>query len=200
MGIDFFFMPPLVYFQQDFDAKVQELYARFVDPSSPKYYFNTRFHFQKCVPVEGLYTWTKQIFSAITEDESLNIPDQQKLLSAYRCEHALNEAFECFSKATANLATQCKSEYVDGFGEKCDDAIKAAITIYKETANKYDKEEANEKYAPLIEKIEQQIQILFSCQYKHLNEKLMDLYRHEMAQSLPTNACVDNLSEISTTT
>ena len=194
--IDFFFMPPLVYFQKEFDAKVGELYSRFTNPSDPRYYFNTSYHFSKCVPVEGLYTWTNQIFSAITEDESLNIPDQQKLLSAYRCEHALNESYEYFTKETVGIVEEVKEQYVEGFGAKIDKIIANAILKFKETANKYDKEEANEKYVALVDKIETQVQFLFGFQYGHLCDKLMALYQYEMKQALPSGACVNNLSDI----
>merc|ERR1712045_327649 len=104
-------MPPLVYFKDLFDQKVNELYQRFTNPSNPNYYFNTTYHFSKCVPPEGLSTWTKQIFDAITQDESLNIPDQQKLLSAYRCEHALNESYKIFTESTRLIVDEVKEKY-----------------------------------------------------------------------------------------
>eukprot|EP01084_Bolivina_argentea_P146674 256752_1 len=194
--IDFFFIPPLVYFKQEFDESINDLYNRFTNPSHEKYYFNTNYHYSKCVPPEGLYTWTKQIFDAITSDESLNIPDQQKLLSAYRCEHALNESFEIFEQETLEINKQVKEKYIDGFGKKLDKIIEKCVFEYKQTANKYDKEEANEKYKSLVDKIETQIQFLFNFQYKHLVEKVKELYYYEMSQNLPKGQCVNNLELI----
>eukprot|EP00484_Ammonia_sp_Unknown_P018069 CAMPEP_0197027940 /NCGR_PEP_ID=MMETSP1384-20130603/7789_1 /TAXON_ID=29189 /ORGANISM="Ammonia sp." /LENGTH=822 /DNA_ID=CAMNT_0042456869 /DNA_START=23 /DNA_END=2491 /DNA_ORIENTATION=+ len=191
--IDFFFMPPLVYFRDLFHQRVNELYGRFTDASNSKYYFSTSYHFSKCVPPEGLYTWTKQIFDAITQDESLNIPDQQKLLSAYRCEHALNESYAVFTQKTEMISRSVQEKYVDGFGQKLDAIIAECVQIYKATANKYDKEEAAEKYASLVDKIETQIQYLFNFQFNHLVDKVMELYQFEMRQSLPNGMCVDNL-------
>jgi len=196
--IDYFFMPPLVYYKDLFDQRVQELYNRFTNPSDDNYYFNTSYHFTKCVPPEGLYTWTEQIFNAITQDESLNIPDQQKLLSAYRCEHALNEAYTIFVDETQTIEKIVKEKYVDGFGPKLDEIVAKCVSAYQETANKYDKEEAQAKYMSLVDKIETQIQYLFGFQYKHLVEKVMDLYQYEMKQALPRGECVDNLNEVVT--
>ena len=130
------------------------------------------------------------------QDESLNIPDQQKLLSAYRCEHALNESYKIFTESTGLIVEEVKEKYVEGFGRKLDEIIARCISEYQETANKYDKEEANEKYISLVDKIETQIQYLFSFQYKHLTEKVMDLYEYEMKQALPKGICVDNLEDV----
>lgn len=94
--IGFYFMPPLVYYRNEFNQKVDDLYDRFTNKNSQNYIFNTPYHFQKSVPAEGLPSWTKQIWDAIMSDEALNIPDQQKLLSAYRCEHALEVMSFCF--------------------------------------------------------------------------------------------------------
>lgn len=200
--IDFYFMPPLVYYKEQFEAKVDALYERFTNSKDSKYYFHSNYHFSKCVPPEGLYTWTKQIFEAITKDESLNIPDQQKLLSAYRCEHALNEALDHFTAKTADIAEEVKEGMVESFGARLDAVIAECAAMYKETANKYDKEEAAEKYTALVDKIETQIQFLFSFQYKHLEQKVMALFDSEMSAALPSaqsqaNAvCVDDLNSV----
>jgi len=197
--IDFFFMPPLVYFRKEFDAKVTELYARFTSPSDPNYYFSKPWHFSKCVPPEGLSTWTRQIFGAITKDESLNIPDQQKLLSAYRCEHALNEAFAVFTQKTADVASAVKERFVEGFGSKLDAVIAECMAMYKATASKYDAEEAAEKYAALVDKCETQIQFMFAFQYKHLEAAVMQRFEAQMSAALPnanSGKCVEDLNAV----
>jgi len=197
--IDFFFMPPLVYFRKEFDAKVAELYSRFTDPSDASYYFSKPWHFSKCVPPEGLSTWTRQIFSAITKDESLNIPDQQKLLSAYRCEHALNEAFAVFTKKTAELAQAVKERFVERFGAQLDAVIAECMALYKETANKYDAEEAADKFAALADKMQTQIQFMFAFQYKHLEAEVMRQFETQMQAALPdarNGKCVDDLNAV----
>lgn len=194
--IDFYFMPPLVYFKELFDRRVHELYARFTNPQDKHYYFNSSWHFSKCVPPEGLYTWTRQIFEAITKDESLNIPDQQKLLSAYRCEHALNEAFQTFTVGIKPIADEVKQRFVESFGSRLDEVIATAMAEYKETANKYDAEEATEKYKALVDKIETQIQFMFNLQYQWLETQVLDVFQFEMDQALPSGECVSNLNEV----
>eukprot|EP01084_Bolivina_argentea_P058433 106716_1 len=200
--IDFYFMPPLVYFRQLFDEKVVDLYARFTNPSHPNYYFNTTYHFRKCVPPEGLATWTKQIFEAITKDESLNIPDQQKLLSAYRCEHAFNESCTMFKEAIGAIQSSVQTEYVPSFGRALDAILANVIGKYKETASKYDAEVANEKYVQLVDMMETQIQFMFGFQFKHLLDKVQQIYLHQMNSELSgvtgsgASCAVDNLAAI----
>eukprot|EP01083_Nonionella_stella_P020617 57183_1 len=197
--IDFYFMPPLVYFKQVFDDKVVDLYARFTNPSHPNYYFNTSYHLSKCVPPEGLAQWTKQIFDAITSDESLNIPDQQKLLSAYRCEHAYNESCAMFKQSIQPIKDEVRESYVERFGSKLEAIIGKVIGRYKETACKYDAEEANEIYVQLVDKMETQVQFMFSLQYKHILEKVEETYLHQMNAQVPsTGDCVDDLNAIVT--
>ena len=100
--ISFFFLPPMVFCRNEFDQKVKLLYDMFTNKNNSEYLF--KYDLKKCVPFEGLYTYTKNIFNSISKDESLNIPDQQKLLSAYRCEHAMNEAFKLYQNKTELLA------------------------------------------------------------------------------------------------
>jgi len=194
--IDFFFLPPLVYFKELFDRRCRELYGRFTRSSDPHYYFNNSYHFKKCVPPEGLWTWTSQIFQAITKDESLNIPDQQKLLSAYRCEHALNAAFAAFTNGIAEVSAEVEARWVPRFGARLDAVIGAVMAQYKETASKYDEEEAMEKYKSLVDRIETQIQFLFNAQYKWLEAKVLDVFQLEMDRALPRGECVPDLNAV----
>jgi len=116
--------------------------------------------------------------------------------SAYRCEHALNEAFITFQTGIKDIELEVKSRFVENFGSRLDEVIASAMAEYKETANKYDQEEATEKYKALVDKIETQIQFLFNLQYKWLETKVIDVFQFEMDQALPNGQCVDDLNGV----
>ena len=198
--ISFFFMPPLVWHRDLFKQRVRELYSRFTNASDPNYYFNTSYHYRKSVPCEGLFTWTKQIWDSVSKDESLNIPDQQKLLATYRCEHALSEAFLMFNNKAHTIMEDVSRGYVSKFGESMDIIIKEALFHYKQTANKYDRETAQMKYDELVEKIEMKVHGIFLKQLEHITNEMISLFNIKLKKatrhSNHQNECVDNLDQL----
>jgi len=197
--IHFFFMPPLVFFRDKFNEKVQELFKRLTDPKDPNYYFNNSYHYRKSVPPEGLFTWTSQIWDAISKDEILNIPDQQKLLSSYRCEHAMNESFKKFLNQAKKIQDDVQDHYIENFGNCLNEIIVKCVYEYNLTADKYDEDEAKDKYAQLVDKIETHVQYLFTFQVKHLISECLEKYEKEIHKILPKNECVRDFRNVTCT-
>ena len=196
--ISFFFMPPLVYYKDLFDQRVQELYSRFANRNDPKYYFDTKYHRQKSVPCDGLYTWTSQIWESVSKDESLNIPDQQKLLATYRCEHALAESFAIFTKNIQAIEQELSENgYVVNFGNRIDFITKETVEAYNDTGNKYDKDIAQSKSVELVERMESKILQMFHQQLEHITREIIALFGHKLKKgcrrSNSQNECIDDL-------
>ena len=70
------------------------------------------------------------------------------------------------------------------------------MDLYNKTANKYDKDEAKEKYEGLVDKIETYIKHLFGYQLKYLFSKSMNLYNTEIRKLLSKTKCANNLNSI----
>jgi len=194
--MDFFFIPHIIYETNLFYERIGELFSRFTDSQNKNYYFGSSYHFRKSVPAEGLYTWTKQIWDAITSDESLNIPDQQKLLSAYRCEHALQESFEKFQELCKDIESEVQKGEVKEFGKQLNEIINECLEMFDNTAHKYDAEVSNEKRLNLTEKLEIKIQYLFMKQQEHISHKIFNLFEEKLNHRLPKHECSDNFATI----
>ncbi|ETO26930.1 hypothetical protein RFI_10202 [Reticulomyxa filosa] len=173
--MDFFFVPHIIYETKLFYERIDEL---------------------KSVPAEGLFTWTKQIWDAISTDESLNIPDQQKLLSAYRCEHALQESYEKFQELCQSIEAEVEKGEVKNFGDRLNDIIHQCLEMFDHTAQKYDPEVSNEKRINLIEKLETKIQYFFMKQQEHINHKVFTLFEEKLNNALPKHECASNFESI----
>ncbi|ETO23075.1 hypothetical protein RFI_14110, partial [Reticulomyxa filosa] len=194
--IDFYFIPHIIYERECFDERMEDLFRRFTDPTHKKYYFRTSYHLKKSVPAEGFYTWTKQIWDAIVADEALNIPDQHKLLSVYRCEHALQESVDKFQCLCYSIESEIGQGEVKDFGRRLTEMMYECITLYDTTARKYDAEVSDDKRFGLMEKLESKIQPLFLGQQEHINHKVLTRFKEELHSCLPNHECSIHFDQI----
>jgi hypothetical protein len=119
-----------------FDADIEGLRPRFLDPSAPNYFFQTAS--QKLVPGDGLARYIRQLWETIHENRELNVPSQRSMLSHFKCEESVKEELTEFTQFAEIMESRlARGEQIDDFYGAFAPQIDARLTSYRESTVRY---------------------------------------------------------------
>lgn len=116
---DFMFttLPHKLLQPEQFEADVEKLRHRFMDPQDPHYVFQPQY--SKRVPADGLHIYASGIWDKIMTNKDLDLPTQQELLAQFRCDEIANSAFAVFQESIKGFRHPIESGgIVDELGKR----------------------------------------------------------------------------------
>jgi protein SEY1 len=122
------------YFENQFDAEIQELRYRLL-PENENFLFN-HVKKEKNVPADGLKQYALQIWNDILNEKDLNIPSQKEMLANYRCNEIKDQVFTENEPEFKDFTSASTRRDIDDFKQK-------ALKIYNKLLNDYDKTASN---------------------------------------------------------
>lgn len=156
-------LPHMVLEPKAFDAGVDRLRQRFLDPAISSGWLLSPTH-RRDIPADGFATFAEKIWEVIKANKDLDLPSQKHMLATYRCEEIADECYKGFAaEVDAGLAEpiERRGAMVEAFGEKADAVYGKWFETYSTPASRYLAEVAEHKGQDLAHRMQQELARLF---------------------------------------
>lgn len=169
--LDFFAIGHKRFQPEKFEADINLLGDKFMDDL-----FKVEYH--RGIPIDAWGIYSEQIWDQIQENKDLDLPTQQILVSRFRCDEILNEAFDEFSIQFQKCDFHDIENDDEAVVAKLKELRESALQSYNAGAQRYNHSVYSERHAILSGKIDSKL--------KAVSDSQLIKYKKTMFSTLPT--------------
>ncbi|KAF9426851.1 Dynamin-like GTPase that mediates homotypic ER fusion [Podila epigama] len=171
---------------EQFEADVEKLRHRFVDPNDPNYVFQPQY--SKRVPVDGLHVYAGGIWEKIMTNKDLDLPTQQELLAQFRCDEIATTAFNVFHESIKIFRHPIEAGHiVEDLGPQMKEFRTIALSTFDKDASRYHGEVYKRKRVEMMTKANNLLEPFYLGQMKNLHKKAVSHFSSSLQNSLKSD-------------
>lgn len=197
---EFYTLAHKFYFEDKFKEGIEHIKECLKKPSNEKdigkYLFN-HVKYDKNVPIDGMYNYTREIWSIISNNKDLNIPNQKEMLARFRCNEIKDYALQEVENDILELENDSASRTLKDFKPRVNDILTKAFNAYDPTASDYLPHIYQDVKHQMESVLSQRLYSCFGNQLKRLIPITQKKFRIELEKQIPTTdnfiRCVNEL-------
>lgn len=159
-------LPHYTFQREAFDQRVKEIKKEFIEGEIfPKG--------KSSVPLNGLEKYLQSIWEKIKSDETLDIPNEQVLVSIYLCDKAINQVLDEMENDLSSLGNECTERLLGKkFLERCSQLNREALDLFKERTMYLEPTYSDQGIGRLTDSLKMRFQEFSSIQIEVLSQAI----------------------------
>ena len=179
---DFFTFAPRDFKPDEFKQDVQRLQHLFSATSEPGAFLFQGL--QTDIPIDGVDTYYREIWTLIRSEKDLNIPTQKEMLANLRCNEIKLEVFSSFKERGQDLRSKAGRSLISDLASVCASLMEAGWAVYDEKAGTYHHEIYMQTREELRGMMLGELKDIFDLQIKLLKSECLSKFKSELVSAL----------------